>query len=144
MSHTDERADDPLWAAYRATEFHADTPLGHLLIRVGGEQELVDEVLEQAELDSWVFITASNPGSRELGSAENNSRNRSLRAELDRMSRHVYAGEGRPTVGTWTPEESFLALGVGRDEARELGARFGQNAVVWGRKGGVAELLDCK
>ena len=41
------------------------------------------------------------------------------------------------------PEESLLVWGIDRDSAADLGAEFGQFAVVFGEAGGPAELLPC-
>ena len=54
------------------------------------------------------------------------------------------SGRGIPDDSAWEPEESMLAIGVSREEALSLGRRFGQNAVVWGERGGGAELFDCR
>ena len=43
--------------------------------------------------------------------------------------------------GIWPPEKSLLILGIDREEARELGSQFGQNAIIFGERGGSPELL---
>ena len=136
--------EDALWAAYEATAFDADTPVGHVRIRIGESSPLLEELLQHAGAEVWVFVTAWNPASRELDSAENRARNRALRTDLSELGCEVFDGLGQPLTGSWTAEESFLALGIDRAQSVELGKRHGQNAVVWGRRGRAAELVDCR
>lgn len=136
--------DDRLWAAYRSTEFRAATELGPVSIRVGERSELLGRLLGQAGTTTWCFITAWNPASVELTERENRVRNRRLRASLGAVAKQVFAGMGLPAEGAWTPEESFLALGVTRAQAIALGREYGQNAVVWGEQEKPAALLDCR
>ena len=64
------------------------------------------------------------------------------RLRLD-IARHGYQwlpGEGRARSGDWPPEQSFLILGIPVSEARILGRRYGQLAIVVGRLGKKARL----
>ena len=51
-----------------------------------------------------------------------------------------FHGWGVGTRGDWPPEPSLLVLGIDEEQARKVGAEFGQNAIVVGRTGAVAEL----
>jgi hypothetical protein len=134
-----------LWAAYHATRFEAETPFGKASISTNKAHPDLDAIVERHGCASWCFITASNPGSRALDTSRNEDRNRSLRSDLyAEGAGPVFPGLGVPGDSGWTPEASFLALGVARDRAIELGRRYGQNAVVWGRLRERAELLDCR
>ena len=53
----------------------------------------------------------------------------------------IFHGKGEGTSGGWRPEPSLLVLGVGETQAHEVGAAFGQKAVVVGRVGEPARLL---
>jgi 2-dehydropantoate 2-reductase len=134
-----------LWAAYRETRFEAQAPAGVIYIRAGERTPALDALLDAHRAESWCFVTAWNPASETLPLAANRLRNAELAAALDALGVLArFDGVGRPTAGDWTSEESFLALGVDRPGAMQLGRRFGQNAVVWGRRGALAELLDCR
>jgi hypothetical protein len=50
---------------------------------------------------------------------------------------------GVPDNPGWLPERSVWIVEISRREARDIGVRFGQNAIVVGKKGGVAALLLC-
>jgi ADP-ribosyl-[dinitrogen reductase] hydrolase len=136
--------DEQRWKAYRDTLFEARTPRGTIRIRIDARTPALDALLAERRAQSWCFITASNPRSEVLGTELNRARNEELRRALDALALPArFDGDGRSQDGTWT-EASVLALGVGRELAVGLGRDFGQNAVVWGRSGGAAELLDCR
>ena len=137
-------SDDELWAAYRSTEFRASTHLGPVSIRVGERSQSLERLLADTGETRWLFITAWNPASVELGDVENQERNRRLRVSLDELVAQVFAGVGLPAEPEWTPEESFLALGLTRAQAIFLGRQYGQNTVVWGEGEKPAALLDCR
>jgi hypothetical protein len=42
------------------------------------------------------------------------------------------------------PERSVWIAGIGRTDAVALGVLFGQNAIVVGTYGGIAELVNCR
>jgi hypothetical protein len=43
----------------------------------------------------------------------------------------------------WPPEQSLLVVGLSAYDAREIGRRHGQIAIVVGEAGGEARLLRC-
>lgn len=155
-----------LWSAYQQTRYvawpQADGAAGRaakvaelsvragaprpaeLVIKVGTATPALDALLAAQATASWCFVTAANPASERLPEAENLERNRVLLAELEAAGLVVWPGEGRGAEGTWPPEPSFLVLGLDRARARELGRRYGQNAVVFGEAGRPAELIDCR
>jgi hypothetical protein len=51
------------------------------------------------------------------------------------------AGEGRDPGGQWHAEPSVLVAGIGRREARAMGRRFGQLAILVGHAGLPARLV---
>jgi len=132
-----------LWAAYLETRFEVSLPSQRITIRVGEATPILDGFIDECGADCWCFVTAWNPGSRPLSAEENHARNRRLRAELERSQGGVFEGEGRGADPAWPPEESFLALGVDLGAAVDLGSRYGQRAVVWGRRGEPAQLIEC-
>lgn len=77
---------------------------------------------------------------------KNQNRNRRRNQSLEEMIREegwFYLrgrGEGRDENGNLWSEESFLILGIEKEEAQQLSAFWEQNAFVWGECGGVAEL----
>jgi hypothetical protein len=142
---------DELMAAYRATSFEADAPLKRVKIRIGEANPDVDNLFIASAGSamgpvSWAYVTAWNPASQLLGDGENAARHDELRWEVavrvvsDEIAAY-YEGEGVPNVGGWTPGASLIIIGIDRGAASALGARFGQNTIVVGDRGGLAELL---
>ena len=112
-------------------------------MRVGECPPRLDVLLERVGRSGWCFVTAWNPRSVEQPLELNRASNHALKADLDALGCPIFAGIGRAVNADWTPEESFLALGLDRDQAAALGRSYDQNAVVWGRAGQAAELVDC-
>ena len=52
-----------------------------------------------------------------------------------------FRGQGRHSTNDWPPELSLLVLGLDLTEAREVGARWGQNAIVWSGLDAVPALI---
>jgi hypothetical protein len=47
---------------------------------------------------------------------------------------------GKDPTGVWTPEPSWLILGITRPKAIAIGQKFEQNAIVYGELNQAAEL----
>ena len=43
--------------------------------------------------------------------------------------------------GEWESEDSFLVLGISLEGAQELGAAYGQNAIVWCGEDAIPKLV---
>ena len=50
-------------------------------------------------------------------------------------------GRGIGSDETWPPEESFLALGLGYEQAVHIARHYGQNAFVWVEEDCVPKLI---
>jgi len=131
--------DEALTAAYKATAYRvSDSPFGPLVIRIGEGNDLLDRLLVMNEATRWAYITACNPRSVMLTDEENGRRTEALRERLTSFT--TYRGEGIGESGH-PPEASLLVLDIEETEAEEIGAEFGQNAVVVGWLGVAARLL---
>jgi len=92
------------------------------------------------QLTSWCFITAWNPLPEILSDSENHKRNRTLQDHLDQLDLEYLYGYGESADQKWR-EDSFWVMNISREKAQELGAQYGQLAIVYGEKDGVAELV---
>lgn len=108
-------------------------------ICIGKTSPDADDVLKRIVAASWAFITAYNPGSAQLPAQENEMRNAALRLALRQY--FVLNGIGRGVDGNWPPEPSFWVAGISLSDAIALAEEYGQNAIVFGRPGGVAQLV---
>lgn len=131
---------DELIKAYKETNFNVYEP--QITIKVGERNDRLDELLRSYDIVDWAYITAWNPYS-ELTSLEiNEQKNKELKAALHKYS--VFEGEGIGTDPQWSPEKSFLVLGINREDAIEFGTKYCQNAIVVGSLHSVAELVLIK
>lgn len=135
--------DAALRRAYLNTDYEIEIGERVLVIKIGNGHEELDAYLMAHEVDYWAFLTAANPASQLLSNAENQKRNEELEQQLKKIAAETLPGFGRDPKGKWPGEPSFLVLGMRVDLAVELGKRFGQLAIVCGRVGEVATLMEC-
>lgn len=134
-------AQAELQVHYRLTDYCVDnfsTP-----IQIG--QELAAELKAHCSKQAgWCYITAYNPHSQPLDPKLNRLLNEKLQEELTQLNYQVFRGKGVSTTDHSYPgEESFWVPGIERDVALELGRKYGQNAIVWGKRDTTAELVLC-
>ncbi len=133
-------SDHPLKPAYEATDYRVGDCF---TIRCGERSPPLEALLTESGHDTWAFITAWNPGSIALDTAENRRRMTDLAGRIALLGLPMLEGEGVGTGGDWPPEPSLLVLGIGASEAVALGREFGQVAIVVGRLGLPARLCFC-
>lgn len=80
---------------------------------------------------SSAFITAWNPYSRPSCAETNQQRQFRLLKESQDKGFIIYLGEGKHPSGEWEGEQSLLLLGISLDEAKAIGEKWEQNAIVW-------------
>ncbi|ADI15007.1 DUF3293 domain-containing protein [Truepera radiovictrix] len=90
----------------------------------------------------FVLVTAYNPRSVALPDEENRQRNAALEEELQSRGLEYGPSSGASRDGSWE-EPGFVVFDLTADEARALGRRYEQHAVVWGEGERVA-LLWCE
>jgi hypothetical protein len=135
--------DPRLVQAYKAAEYALLTE-PEIVIRVGEHNVDVDMVLRADDAESAAFVTASNPSSVEIDEDDNMIAFAALAEALDDQGYNCYRGEGRDPRGQWPVEQSLLVVGIGRDEAEQLGKRLQQNAIVFIELGKPPQLLLLK
>ncbi|MGB0128635.1 MAG: DUF3293 domain-containing protein [Rhodocyclaceae bacterium] len=128
---------------YLATTYRAQTPAGPIDLRIGQRSPAMDRLLDSLGAREWAFISAANPRSQALSQAENAARHNAFRAVVERRGFRFFEGEGVPAQADWLPEPSLLVIGVALDEALELAASFGQNAIAWGERDTPPRLAWC-
>lgn len=133
----------PLDDVYRRTSLLADTPDGACRIRVGAPAPCVDALLERHGATAWAYITAWNPASVVEAPEQNDRQNAALARELTARGVAFYTGFGVPDEPAWTPEASFLAIGIDEADAAALARTFGQAAIVAGTVGTLPRLVWC-
>ncbi|MEZ5595167.1 MAG: DUF3293 domain-containing protein [Pseudomonadales bacterium] len=84
---------------------------------------------------------ACNPRGEMGTDGENHARQQALAVNLDQKGHARLTGIGEDPAGEWPGEASLLILGMNREEAADLGAQWGQNAVVWAGADATPELI---
>jgi len=129
--------DKDLLEAYRETDYIVeDVP--PLLMRIDEQNDGLRILFASFNVECAAFITAWNPGSRELPLEENWSRQADLLHEIETLRLNYFVGRGERQ--DWQ-EDSYLVLGISREQATALAQQFGQHAFVWISMSGVPELV---
>ena len=131
---------EALLSAYRTALYEIDGPMARITLRVGEPAPALDDLLEQAGLRAWAYLTAWNPRSRPLAIEENERRQAALERSLAMRGLRILRGRGRAPDGRWS-EESVLALGLARADALALGRAWDQAGILVGVRGGAPELV---
>lgn len=126
--------------AYLATTYRLFAGNERLDLRIGARAPALDRLLHASGMRNWAFVTACNPGSRPLPAWRNRARQLRLRRSLAGMRLRL-PGLGVPDASGWKPEPSVLVAPVPPGRARRIARRFGQNAVVAGRRGAAPALV---
>ena len=130
-----------LITAYMGTVYRAFTPEGEIVLRIGEPSDPIAQLMRAAGAKGAAFITAENPFSEQLSASENHDRQKCLRHDLALLGATVFDGEGQGDDPAWPAETSYLAIGVTCYEARDLGIKYQQNAIVYIDATGTPELL---
>ncbi|WP_439823400.1 DUF3293 domain-containing protein [Caballeronia sordidicola] len=116
--------------AYEETEYRVLGDLPMTLI-IGVRNAQLADLHRAHDVDCSAFITAANPLSEQTDEADNLSHQAKLADDLTLGHFEFIDGAGQHPSGDWPGEPSFLVLGVSLNAAKELGARYKQNAIVW-------------
>ena len=129
--------------AYFETSYSVHVQAGECVLRIPEPvPAAINELLEARQAASWTIITAVNPYSQPV-SAEENTRRSELLAELLTLHRlQTFPATGKSDCGGGE-EESLCVLGLTYNMAQALGSAFQQNAVLYGEKDAVVELIFC-
>ncbi len=117
--------------AYRESEYRVTDPSAQLVLRIDKANRALAALQQAHGVQSSLFITAWNPCSRPTTPGENDNRQKMLLDDLQQLGEACFDGVGQHPTNGWPGEASILALGAGLEEAKVLGRRYEQNAVVW-------------
>lgn len=114
---------------------------GGFSLTIGAHSEDLARAHEARRVSCSVLITSDNPASTQVSPEENAAARQALLLELKNRNLSWCEGEGVHPSGDWPSEKSVMVWGLGRDGAADLGAKFGQDAVVWSDADAVPRLL---
>lgn len=139
MAHSEISLEKIL--AYRETNYRVGTAPTSFILRIGTHSSDLELYYLANQVTCALFITAFNPLGIVTDTASNEAAHAHLGDELRALGAKCIEGEGADPAGLWPPEKSFLALGIEATNARELGLRFKQDAVVWADTDAIPELI---
>lgn len=127
---TESHIDAGTIQAYLETEYRVfgESPF---TLRIGEPSEALMRTHAAHRSECSAFVTACNPSGRRLDDTANEVRQSELKQELERRALPFIDGIGQHPSNGWPGEPSCLVLGIPLDDAKAIGAQFGQNAIVW-------------
>lgn len=126
--------------AYEGTEFRVLEPTPFTL-RIGVHAPELGALYADLNVTSAGFLTAWNPFSTETSQAENRVAQLKLIRILSLNGFPTLNAFGVDPSGAWPGEDSVFVPGLELDEAKAIGIKFGQNAVVWAGLDAVPQLV---
>jgi hypothetical protein len=108
-------------------------------LKIGEINSDLDRLLLVNTAKTWAFITPFNPGSEIIADIENEARLEELKKAV--VGYKTFAGAGGGQADEWPAEKSLLILDISLDQAKKIGQKFGQDAIVFGFINQPAELV---
>ena len=124
---------------YRVHQNGPDVP--PLTLRVGETSAGLIALHRTYSVDCSAFLTAYNPFAQKVDEAVNLKRQEELKEEIGRRSLRFLPGAGQHPTNGWEPEPSVLALGLSLEDAKVMGRKYEQAAIVWSGPTAVPELV---
>jgi len=132
MSELDVRSISPnLIKAYREAVYVVHLGDREIALQAGRVSAELAELMKDWEVTTAAFLTAFNPYSQVVDSAENEVRQKKMWADAQPMCPKIFPGIGRDKDDQWPHELSMLALGIHQEDAQSLADRYEQNAFLW-------------
>lgn len=138
---TDTSIPSDTLRAYRETHYIVAAKPRAFTLRVDTPSAALGALYQDCGVDCAAFLTACNPHGLPQDAAANALAQDSLRGDLLARGLTCFPGEGRHPEGSWPAEASFLALALALADARALGRRHRQNAVLWCGPDTIARLV---
>ena len=112
-----------------------------LTLRIGTECRALAPLYVRWGVDSCTFVTAGNPEGKPLDGTTIAARHAALRSELEHRRIPFLESAGGTGDDGKPQEPGLFVFGLGLDEARALGRKWEQHALVWAGADAVARLV---
>ena len=116
--------------AYLNTNYHVHGAMP-LTLNIGVANAGLAALHKTHSVESSAYVTACNPYSQAQDDSVNDAREAVLVRELQEHSLTYIKGISQHPTNGWPGEQSFLVLGLSQEDAKMLGVRHEQNAIVW-------------
>ncbi len=138
-AHATVVAEDKL-VAYMETHYSVRTP-EVITLRIGEANAALAEAMRRHGVATCAFVTAFNPSGAAIEESENLARHAALLADLAKIGCVSYEGAGGHPDNGWPEERSCLCFGLLFEDACQIGAKWGQDAIVWCDADAVPQLV---
>jgi len=129
--------------AYSSASYHVYTKPA-FIIKINQYSADLESLYVLHHKNTAAFITAFNPYSQALDLNENHKRNDSLKEAIELLELSYTKGDGRCGENNEVGEESFLIIGISKEQSIQLGTESEQNAIVFCDKDAIPQLLLLK
>lgn len=136
-----ERQSAVAYNATYATTYWIILPEGPISFRLGQPNPLIDTLLAKRGYQDWAFVTAYNPHARPHAETENQQFHRQLVNEVKRQGWEFALASDVSDEMKLPAETALFIFGIGVEEAKALGHRFGQAGIIVGRIGQAPSFL---
>lgn len=140
MSATTQIQADKL-RAYLATEYRLGHTNADIVLRIGERSQRLAELFARCGVTCGAFITAYNPHGTQQAAELNAAAHAELIRAISVHDLETLEGAGSEPGTDWEAELSLFALGLELEPAREIGIRFGQDAIVWVGPNAIPQLI---
>jgi len=127
--------------AYLATDYQLGDEADEVVLKIGTSSDQLAALFASYGVTCGAFLTAYNP----KGLLQSDAANDLGHAELEHLLRNkgltAIEGAGSEDGSDWAPERSWFAPGLALAPAKELGAHFAQDAIVWVGPDAVPQLI---
>jgi hypothetical protein len=124
---------------YRVHKNGPDVP--PLTLRVGEASAGLIALHRTYSVDCSAFLTAYNPFAKKVDEAVNLKRQEELKQEISSRSLTFLPGKGQHPTNGWPVEPSVLVLNISLEDAKVMGRKYEQAAIVWSGPTAVPELV---
>jgi hypothetical protein len=131
---------DKLKTAYQNTDYIVLFDEREIVLRINEFSASLNQLHTNFAAQSSAFITAYNPYSKIYSMQENKLRQDQLEKELKLAGFFILAGIGQDPAKQWPGEPAFLIIGISLNDARALGKKYKQNAIVFSQQDAVPKL----
>lgn len=127
--------------AYLATDYRIGHTSQDIVLTIGKQSERLAALFAAKGVDYGAFITAYNPQGTVQSDAANDQAHVELARKLQVFGLQAMEGSGSEEGTDWLSEKSYFTLGLDLEYAKEIGAYFNQDAIVWVGSDAVPQLI---
>lgn len=127
--------------SYKKTHFSVNGPTGTFILRTDCYSAELEASHKRNYVRTSAYITAHNPASEPQTDIWNSDAQKAMEAEVAASGFKTVPGSGIDPNNEWPAEPSILILGIDKDDALDLGKRFGQNALLFSASDAIPTLI---